>query len=1080
MIDKIDQWLKNKEKEFTEDLSGMTLLESIEVLDSIRITIWILATVVWIICGIQVFVPFPNLNFTIINIVLWVVLAVLLIGSSLINWLMILFTTRRLDKNEDERVKINWNYLQNFFWQVSYIIGCVVAVPLCFIAMPFLQFLRLHPSMKGWTYKMTDKVAGDPIVNRLLLFGAAIIAVFYLHARFKHLSDLFKARIQEWMKSYEFRYKPLHDMLSGKSQKDLAKSKNEPYMVLGESLITGDDVYQTPASRRQNSVIFGPIGAGKTSTWFIPQMSQDVRKFILYLRTYPKRALDKDWNKPYGDQQNFLSGFGVIEPTNDLCRNIYEIAISMGVPKDRIIWFDPENPQTPSLNLMDGPVEAVNQTLTDIITGLKKNADDFFSKTERMHFTQHIYLLKYASIIEGKAATFGDLVKMYNDVYVVVEKREELRQYVSILEDKLEETRDKIERLQQEGGNREEIEKLENNIKELDSKYKISSETLSWFDNNIISPQFKDGVKIQQSGPHAGEPVYQDTQRENITGLINQLIEMSKKRGLRRVLFGKSNFSLDDAMKNGYILLCNTSKDTLGAISAKMLGQIYILAIQAATFRRKANVDPMFPIYMDEFPDYLTADFTDFAAQARKYNVPLNIAAQSPAQLSLKNGPDYLRAVFSVMLTRATFGDMGAEDAETLSALFGTHKVTEESLQNQEIDLAANSTKNQTRISSQTTEVPNITPDEIMGLEKFTIAVRTPGDHKSLIFDRIKVHRVSMEKIENDENNFDLNKPKDKQAYEELNRIAQHTNAEYDEIDKEIIEDLKVGKIEKNKPEQSSNNVQTVKDEKDEMVKKVGVGKLPGKIESSKSETTLIEEGGDPFELEGNVITSSKSPDRDETISDDQLTIEAAKEAAENSVFKSPNGGNGRYDNKIETDYDSSPDLKKISNIKTDSKPTVSVTKVKEPKEKDINSKRSESSAEIKHNAIVKMKNGFNTIYHNENLSQTEKIKRLKEYAKEQREALSPIFPKDIDIIMEKLNGRISKLEDKDKKDNFTPIEVKPKTPHNFNQELNNLMKNYGDGPLPSNQSQKNFEPETSFDDKDPFNNQPGMISHND
>ena len=60
----------------------------------------------------------------------------------------------------------------------------------------------------------------------------------------------------------------------------------------------------------------------------------------------------------------------------------------MGVPKDRIIWFDPENPQTPSLNLMDGPVEAVNQTLTDIITGLKKNADDFFSKTERMHFTQ--------------------------------------------------------------------------------------------------------------------------------------------------------------------------------------------------------------------------------------------------------------------------------------------------------------------------------------------------------------------------------------------------------------------------------------------------------------------------------------------------------------------------------------------------------------------------------------------------------------------------------------------------------------------------------------------------------------------
>lgn len=60
-------------------------------------------------------------------------------------------------------------------------------------------------------------------------------------------------------------------------------------------------------------------------------------------------------------------------------------------------------------------------------------------------------------------------------------------------------------------------------------------------------------------------------------------------------------------------------------------------------------------------------------------------------------------------------------------------------------------------ISSRLQEVPNISPEEIMGLEKFTMAVRLPGEHRSDVFDRVRVRRITDEMVENDPENFDIN-----------------------------------------------------------------------------------------------------------------------------------------------------------------------------------------------------------------------------------------------------------------------------------------------------------------------------------
>ncbi|MDO1727262.1 hypothetical protein Q2318_27015, partial [Escherichia coli] len=72
-------------------------------------------------------------------------------------------------------------------------------------------------------------------------------------------------------------------------------------------------------ARRQNSIVTGPIGACKTSAWFLNQILQDINHMIRFMRDYATVSQDLDWNKPFGMQQNYLCGFAFIETTGDLC-----------------------------------------------------------------------------------------------------------------------------------------------------------------------------------------------------------------------------------------------------------------------------------------------------------------------------------------------------------------------------------------------------------------------------------------------------------------------------------------------------------------------------------------------------------------------------------------------------------------------------------------------------------------------------------------------------------------------------------------------------------------------------------------
>lgn len=556
-------------------------------------------------------------------------------------------------------------------------------------------------------------------------------------------------------------------------------------------------------------------------------------------------------------------------------------------------------------------------------------------------------MLKLTAVLEDKIASFGDLIKMYNDIELVWDKVQVLDKYCAAL---LQQTNKAKEAFEADPDN----EDVRAHYQELEDKYQVAWQTAQWFHQNIQEQQVSNKVKTYQSGPHQGKPRHFDVQAQYVQGLFNILDDISKNIPIRRVLFRDSgDFNLDDFLYNGGILLCSTAKAAVGDQLAEILGQVYTLSFQAATFRREPNCTPLHPLYADEFPDYLSESFKDYAAQARKYGVPIVIAAQSPAQLSYKYGKDYFGSLMTDMLTRGTFGDLGAEDAKLLEPYFGEHWQTTESKNEQDIDQAADQTNNRTMITQRREKMPNLSANDIMSLERFTVAVRTPGQHASDMCNTIRVKRIDDETVAHDPYKFDLDNPDDARSYLAMLDGEVFDNPDFDEIDKEIMTDYQKKQKQqetdfdiKGKPEQ----VDEEKDIKDKVINTStsndlseldeGIGdQIKNKSHQTKGEDSQVddpdkdEESGDTafgalFTDDSGIDPSlvhqgskpSSKPAKNEDKKEEQVSSpkpqvldrEKACKIAAAAVYKSDkHGGNYRFNNGTHT----AEELPKMSDV---------------------------------------------------------------------------------------------------------------------------------------------------------------------
>jgi len=139
---------------------------------------------------------------------------------------------------------------------------------------------------------------------------------------------------------------------------------------------------------------------------------------------------------------------------------------------------------------------------------------------------------------------------------------------------------------------------------------------------------------------------------------------------IMRNIIGQSQSSFDIAkvMNEGKILLIDLAKGRIGEENSNFLGLIFVPRILAAALQRVTIPEEKrrdFYLYVDEFQNYATTDFSVILSEARKYRLNLTVGNQFLAQL-----PDEIKtAVFGNVGTLISFR-VGVDDAAYLKTQF--------------------------------------------------------------------------------------------------------------------------------------------------------------------------------------------------------------------------------------------------------------------------------------------------------------------------------------------------------------------------------------------------------------------------
>lgn len=497
--------------------------------------------------------------------------------------------------------------------------------------------------------------------------------------------------LQKWFKSEETEYWP-----------DIA---------LGPDSTTKELLIQPGRDRTLNNIIIGSIGTGKTSTLILPIINQDLHWMSRFINNYPNIYQREDYHTEKVKGM-YLNGISVIEPSNDLCQKAFKLVKAHGIPEESVFYIDPTNPNTPSINPMQGPVDKVAEAFAMVIEGLAEGGsgggNDFFKQSERNHLKHYIYLLKLH--VPEQEVTFDMLLNMYNNP-----------QLVRKMHLKLKET----------------FPKNMDDIQDRDTRnhWAIVKQIDEWFDMNLVVKTTRVGAgeipeKIKH-GEYRGEDAYYDAKSEYVQGLRNVLNDIGANPLIRRVLFGKSNFDFDKHLEMGGVLLVNTAKGEMAQLS-NILGKLVLLSLQNAVFRREPNVSTFHHILVDEFADYIYQPFREFPAQSRKYKTIVTVAAQTITQLADRYGENYMHTLLGTLRHKMVFGDIPDYDAQLFSKIFGEKERFEESVNEQAVSPLQEKPMLRVGNSYQKTKEAILSPNDIIYQKPFQCAVKIVSNNKPI------------------------------------------------------------------------------------------------------------------------------------------------------------------------------------------------------------------------------------------------------------------------------------------------------------------------------------------------------------
>jgi hypothetical protein len=101
-----------------------------------------------------------------------------------------------------------------------------------------------------------------------------------------------------------------------------------------------------------------------------------------------------------------------------------------------------------------------------------------------------------------------------------------------------------------------------------------------------------------------------------------------------------SSVRIADIMDEGKILLANLSKGDIGEDQSRFFGTILTSFVWMAAYQRTKIPEKKrrdFFLYVDEFQNFASPDFSDIVSEGRKYHISLVVSHQSIAQIEDKS-----------------------------------------------------------------------------------------------------------------------------------------------------------------------------------------------------------------------------------------------------------------------------------------------------------------------------------------------------------------------------------------------------------------------------------------------------------
>ncbi|MGH7157460.1 MAG: type IV secretory system conjugative DNA transfer family protein [Candidatus Saccharimonadales bacterium] len=115
---------------------------------------------------------------------------------------------------------------------------------------------------------------------------------------------------------------------------------------------------------------------------------------------------------------------------------------------------------------------------------------------------------------------------------------------------------------------------------------------------------------------------------------------ITSKMSRHILLQGKSTVRIADIMNEGKILLVNLSKGDIGEDQSQFFGTILTSFIWMAAYQRTKIPEKQrrdFFVYVDEFQNFATPQFSEITSEGRKYHISLIVSHQNLAQIEDKD-----------------------------------------------------------------------------------------------------------------------------------------------------------------------------------------------------------------------------------------------------------------------------------------------------------------------------------------------------------------------------------------------------------------------------------------------------------